>query len=111
MEVIWRLGSATVRDVHGVLARDSELAYTTVMTVMSRLAEKRILGRKSAGKAFVYRATFSRERYEEDLARSRVRGLIAEFGEVAVAQFAEEVRTDPVRAKMLDELLKRRRRG
>jgi len=107
MEVVWRLGNATVRDVADALARESDLAYTTVMTVMSRLAEKGLLERKSAGKAFVYRATVERERYEADLARSRVRGLIAEFGELAVAQFAEELQTDPARAKLLDELLKR----
>src|SRR5690349_7256712 len=41
MEAIWALGQATVHDVHQRLAdANRELAYTTVMTVMSRLAEK-----------------------------------------------------------------------
>jgi predicted transcriptional regulator len=111
MEVMWRLGSATVRDVAGALGRNSDLAYTTVMTVMSRLAEKGLLDRKAAGKAFVYRPTLSRERYQVDLARSRVRGLISDLGDVAISQFAEELdKVDPERARKLGEMLRKRGR-
>jgi predicted transcriptional regulator len=44
MEAMWARGRATVHDVHERLAAaDRELAYTTVMTVMSRLADKGLL--------------------------------------------------------------------
>ena len=44
MEAIWALGHATVHDVlERLAAADRELAYTTVMTVMSRLADKGLL--------------------------------------------------------------------
>lgn len=109
MDVLWLRGSASVRDVADALDSESDLAYTTVMTVMSRLAEKRLLKRKPAGRAYLYRPTMSREAYEQELARSRVRGLIADFGEVAVAQFAAELQdVDPERARLLGELLRRR---
>ncbi len=110
MDAVWRLGTASVRDVADAIADKSELAYTTVMTIMSRLTEKRLLERRMSGRAYVYRPRLSREDYAEKLARSRVRGLISDFGAVAVAQFAEELRTDPERAKMLDELLRRGKR-
>ncbi len=35
-----------VRDVHEVLTRDRELAYTTVMTVLDRLAKKHVVERE-----------------------------------------------------------------
>src|SRR5680860_1755722 len=40
MECMWDLGSASVRRVHECLQEDRNIAYTTVMTVMTRLAEK-----------------------------------------------------------------------
>lgn len=111
MDVVWRLGNATVRDAADALAQDSDLAYTTVMTVMSRLAEKGLLARESAGRAFVYRPILSRERYEADLARSRVRVLISEFGDLAISQFAEELeQVDPERARKLAHMLRQRAR-
>ncbi|MGH7405089.1 MAG: BlaI/MecI/CopY family transcriptional regulator, partial [Candidatus Methylomirabilales bacterium] len=47
MDVIWGLGRATVADVHKVLEGQREIAYTTVKTVMGRLAEKGYLRRTS----------------------------------------------------------------
>ena len=52
LQIVRRLGHATVRDVHEQLAMSN--CYTSVMTVMSRLAEKGELGRKKEGKAYVY---------------------------------------------------------
>lgn len=47
MKVVWRLGSATVREVHDVLRRErrDDLAYTTVLTMMRILEQKGALAR------------------------------------------------------------------
>ena len=34
MKIVWRLGSATVRDVYETLREQRKIAYTTVMTMM-----------------------------------------------------------------------------
>ena len=60
MEVLWASPAAmSVRDVHAALSRDRELAYTTVMTVMDRLAKKGQLQRELDGRAWQYRPTYS----------------------------------------------------
>ncbi len=111
MDVVWARGSASVREVVDALSGETELAYTTVMTIMSRLAEKGLLDRKPSGRAYVYAPRLSREAYDTFRARTQARGLIAQFGDVAVAQFAEELQNvDPERAKRLGELLRRRPR-
>jgi predicted transcriptional regulator len=108
MEVIWARGKASVREVADALGRETELAYTTVMTVMSRLAEKRLLTRSTAGRAYIYTPGVSRETYETLRARAEVHGLLEQFGEIAVAQFAEELQNvDPERARRLGEMLRR----
>lgn len=47
-----KLGRATVRDIYEALG--SEGSYTTIMTVMSRMAEKGELRREKEGKQYVY---------------------------------------------------------
>jgi predicted transcriptional regulator len=57
MDTVWSAGEpVTVRVVVDRLnaGRAEPLAYTTVMTVMSRLAEKGVLGRQKRGRGFVY---------------------------------------------------------
>ncbi len=62
MEVLWDASApVSVREVHDVLSASSDLAYTTVMTVLDRLAKKHILLRDRDGKAWLYWATASRE--------------------------------------------------
>jgi predicted transcriptional regulator len=110
MDVVWRLGDASVRDVSRALTSADAIAYTTVMTVMTRLVDKGLLGRNLRGRAYVYRTTMSQGAFEEAQARGQVRNLIERFGDVAVAQFAEELTdTDPGRARKLAALLARRR--
>ncbi len=62
MEVLWNASSPlSVREVHDSLITTAELAYTTVMTVLDRLAKKHILLRDRDGKAWLYRPAVSRE--------------------------------------------------
>ncbi len=57
MEVLWAAPDAlTVADVHKELMRDRSLAYTTVMTVLDRLAKKDLATRELVGRAWNYRA-------------------------------------------------------
>lgn len=87
MERVWSRGRVTVRDVVDDLASTRQLAYTTVMTIMSRLHQKGLLRRAREGRTYVYAPALSREEFRARLSRDIVRGLVAEFGDVALAQF------------------------
>ena len=63
MDVVWKAGDATVRDVVEILQKRRDIAYTTVMTVMNRLVEKRVLTRKERSSAFTYTAAQKRESF------------------------------------------------
>ena len=55
MKVIWELGTATVRDIYEALrGRRETVAYTTVMTMMNILEEKRYLRKTRESRAYVY---------------------------------------------------------
>jgi predicted transcriptional regulator len=61
MKVVWRLESATVRDVYEAFRKKRPVAYTTVMTMMKILEEKGYLEKNRAERAYVYRATRPRQ--------------------------------------------------
>jgi len=69
MEIAWSRESLTVKQALFHLGDKNRPAYTTVMTVLSRLADKRFLSREKSGRTFVYRpkvdkATFLKTRVE-----------------------------------------------
>ena len=102
MDVSWRLGDATVRDVHDHLARVRNIAYTTVMTTMARLASKGLLERDTAGLAHRYRPAVSRDDYAQTAVDDVLSWLFERYPEPAAAYLAEVV--DDVDGVTLDEL-------
>jgi len=82
MAVLWHSGTPLpVREVAAELnaGRDAPLAYTTVLTVMSRLAGQGILARSRSGRRFVYAPVAA------GTAEIAVRGVLAQFGDAALA--------------------------
>src|SRR5207245_436410 len=55
MKVVWRLGTATVRDVYEALLETRRIAYTTVMTMMNILETKGYLKKEKHERAYRYR--------------------------------------------------------
>ena len=62
MTQLWNAGEPlTVRRVHELLSRDRDLAYTTVMTVLDRLAKKGVVTQQRADRAYRYAPAQTRE--------------------------------------------------
>ncbi len=61
MKVVWRLGSATVRDVYEALRAERPVAYTTVMTMMRILDAKGFLKKTLVERAHVYTPARARQ--------------------------------------------------
>ena len=59
MTALWRLQEGTVRDIRDALSERRPRAYTTIMTIMDRLARKQIVSRHRSGRAWRYQAKLS----------------------------------------------------
>jgi predicted transcriptional regulator len=57
MKIVWERESSTVRDVYETLLERRKVAYTTVMTMMKILEQKKYLKRTQVDRAYVYRPT------------------------------------------------------
>jgi BlaI family penicillinase repressor len=55
MKIVWERESSTVRDVYEALLKRRKVAYTTVMTMMKILEQKKYLKRTQLDRAYVYR--------------------------------------------------------
>ena len=108
MDEVWRGdGETTVKLVMEALNRKAKppRAYTTYMTVMRRLNDKGLLDRTRTGRQDTYVPRLSREEYQELRAGAEVRGLVDEFGDVALADFAKSLSgLDPARRRQLRRL-------
>lgn len=61
MNALWLLGEGTVREIRNALAPTLPRAYTTIMTIMDRLAHKGAVTRAKKGKAYVYQPNLTAE--------------------------------------------------
>jgi BlaI family penicillinase repressor len=57
MKVIWKLDTATVRQVYETMLEHRRIAYTTVMTMMNILEQKGYLKKEQGERAYVYQPT------------------------------------------------------
>jgi predicted transcriptional regulator len=92
LKTLWTLGEGNVNDVRNALAR--RLAYTTVMTVLDRLARKAVVTRRKVSRSFVYTPAVTREA----LRRAAVRELLANFFDGSEPELIAYLRSEPVPA-------------
>ncbi|QDO87286.1 BlaI/MecI/CopY family transcriptional regulator [Ornithinimicrobium ciconiae] len=88
MDVLWDSdGDMSVREVHERLALNRDLAYTTVMTVLDRLAKKKVVTRVRDGRAWQYSPTASREEMTAATMRNTLESLDTSDRKAAMLHF------------------------
>ncbi len=100
MDVVWEHGAVTGRQVAEQLA-GRDLAYTTWLTVLTRLERKGLLRRNRQGRAHTYTAIASREDHIAVLMRQALGQ--ADDREAALQHFARSV--SPAEAQALRRAL------
>ncbi len=75
LDVLWRLGESNVHTVQEALAGRRPLAYTTVMTMLERLARKQLVTRRKSGRHFVYTAGVGRDTVRQRAVRQLLDSL------------------------------------
>lgn len=113
MEVVWTQGwhEFAVSDVHSLLEEQRPIAYTTIMTTVSRLFDKGLLTRHKDGRRYVYQSAMSRTEFIEAMTREVLSSLPPVGQETAVALLVERVAlADEAELDRLEALIKMRRR-
>ncbi len=108
MEIVWQSKNPiSVRAVTETLKKKRKIAYTTVMTIMGRLVEKGLLKRTVSDRAYTYKEVYSKDTFITKTAHKIIKNFISNFGDGAVAHFAQEVnKLSPQKQKELKKILK-----
>jgi predicted transcriptional regulator len=91
MIALWRLEEGTVRDIREALASRRPRAYTTIMTIMDRLARKQIVSRRRAGRAWRYQAKLSSQEAREHAIAQVVESFFGGSTEELLKHVSKEV--------------------
>jgi predicted transcriptional regulator len=88
MDVIWSRRSATVPEIHAAInaRRETDAAYTTVLTFVQRLHARNLLQREPEGRTFRYTATQSRDELLASWSDEMIDRLIDDYGQIAIAR-------------------------
>jgi BlaI family transcriptional regulator, penicillinase repressor len=65
LQVIWKKGQCTVRDVHEELAKNKDAGYTTTLKLMQIMHEKGLVERDTTAKTHLYKALITREQAQQ----------------------------------------------
>jgi len=61
LQILWKKGSATVRQVNDELSQQKEVGYTTTLKLMQIMHEKNLVTRTEEGRYHIYRAAIEEE--------------------------------------------------
>ena len=90
MKVIWDIGPTAIRDIYAELSQKHNWAYTTVKTLVRRMAHKGWVGHKRVGNSFLYWAAVPRGKAVraavKDFSKRVLEGALSPFVAYYVAE-------------------------
>lgn len=111
MKIIWEKGKVTVREVHeNMLRKEIEskeqgfIPYTTVMSTMTTLAEKRLLKQDKTAKTYIYSAAVDKKELSKSIIKSVSEKLLEESTTGMVSRFLSDSKN--ISKEGIDKLLK-----
>lgn len=110
LKVLWQIEPSTVRQVRDALAPVRDLAYTTVMTMMSIMTTKGYLARSKLGRSYVYRSTYREEKASRNLLQDIIDRVFGGSTTAVLEHLLETSELDDADFKKIRALIARKSR-
>lgn len=106
MEIIWNQKKVvkSVKDVSEILKKRRKIAYTTVMTIMTRLVDKGVLVRHFNGPNYLYKPKVTKEQFIAKAVHGIFSSAVSTLGEEVLTHFIKEIQK--ITPKKRQQLLK-----
>ena len=111
LRALWPMGEGTVRDIREALQVSTPRAYTTIMTILDRMARKGIVSRRKAGRAWVYVPNISAANARARAVARLVEHFFAGSPEALVRQLVGQVEAPSAIVSQVDERIAEPRRA
>ncbi len=111
LQILWRKGDCTVREVHEILEKNKDAGYTTTLKLMQIMHEKGLLSRDTSSKTHIYRSLVNEQKTQEQMLNKMIDGVFNGSAARLVMQAlgnheASKDEIDSIK-KYLDELSKK----
>ena len=105
LQVLWKKGLATVREVHEELAALKDAGYTTTLKLMQIMNEKGLVKRDDSMRTHVYQAAVSKEKTQKHLLEKMIDSLFGGSSTQLVLQALGEHKSNPEELEKIQALL------
>lgn len=109
MNVLWDQGPATVAEVQERLENGSELAYTTIATMLRKMEVRGLVKHKSEGRKFIYRAGVEQEAVSRTMADDLIDRVFGGSLADAVSHLLETRDVSREELRQLERLIQQRK--
>lgn len=89
MEVLWKRGESSVKDILDAFPADKNISYSAVITVTNRMTKKGLLKKRKVGKAYFYNPVYDREQFFEIVSKKVVEGISGFSLKAAMVHFVD----------------------
>jgi predicted transcriptional regulator len=112
MEALWVVAEPlSARAVHELIADDHPVAVLTVVTVLNKLVDKRLLARRKQDGVYHYAATTTRDEFVSRTSRQMLEGILSFAPDMVATSFVDVLaEQDPEQLAELARLVRRRMR-
>jgi predicted transcriptional regulator len=110
LKVLWADGPSSVRQIQAALAPERDLAYTTVMTMLTIMANKGYVRRAKAGPGYVYRAHIKQGEASSGMLQDLIDRLFGGSTAAVMQHLLETSDLDAEELKELRQLVARKRK-
>jgi predicted transcriptional regulator len=111
MQVLWKQKEASVADVHAALGRESDLAYTTVATMLRKMEARGLVAHREEGRSFVYTAKVQADDVSRSMADHWVDRLFAGSLSDAVNHLLTTREVSQAELRKLEKLIAERKKA
>lgn len=105
MNILWR-SSKPLKPQEVLRQLKGDYAYTTIMTILKRLTDKKIVCRQISGKVYLYSPCQCQDEFVKKNLSDIFGSLINSYGKLAISQFVDTLKTDKSDLKLLKQFLK-----
>lgn len=67
LQILWKKGESTVRDVHEILEKNKDAGYTTTLKLMQIMHEKGLVSRDTSARTHIYTSNVNQQKTQQHL--------------------------------------------
>ena len=110
LKILWTQGPSSVKQIQEALAQTRELAYTTITTMLTIMANKRYVRRTRSGTGAVYAAAIAQEAASSNMLQDLVDRVYDGSVPAVMQQLIETSDLDPQELEAIRQLIRRKQK-